>query len=301
VIAREATRQPVLIPSGARADDSTVNAHVQAATAPPRLRTVLLCHHDAPIHVEGISRWLGSWSDLTGVVIIREPSAAIRRRMRREWRRVGTLRFLDVVALRLWYRLLIARRDDAWLRSESARLVADHTPWREPERVYVSSPNSPDSETFIQSARPDLVVALCKSLLAERIFTIPRHGTFVMHPGICPEYRNAHGCFWALASDDVDRVGLSLIRIDKGIDTGPVFGYFKTTFDESTDSHIRIQHGVLLDNLAAIEQRLLDVVAGRAQPIDTTGRQSREWGQPWLSAWWRWKRQARRRHARSGA
>jgi hypothetical protein len=57
----------------------------------------------------------------------------------------------------------------------------------------------------------------------------------------------------------------------------------------------------LIDNLGAIEQRLIDVVAGVVKPVDTTGRQSREWGQPWLSAWWRWKRRARRRYARHRA
>lgn len=244
---------------------------------------------------------MGSWSDLVGVVVIREPATAMRRRVRREWRRVGALRLLDVMAFRLWYRLFFARRDDAWLQSELARLAASHASRHQPERIEVPSPNSPESQAFIESADPDLVVALCKNILAERIFTIPRHGTFVMHPGICPEYRNAHGCFWALAADDLDRVGLSLIRIDRGIDTGPIFGYFKASFDECTDSHIRIQHRVLIDNLPAIEQRLLEVVAGAAQPIDTTGRHSREWGQPWLSAWQRWKRQARRRHANDRA
>ena len=47
-----------------------------------------------------------------------------------------------------------------------------------------------------------------------------------MHPGICPEYRNAHGCFWALANRDLNKVGMTLLRIDKGVDTGPTFGYY---------------------------------------------------------------------------
>ena len=38
---------------------------------------------------------------------------------------------------------------------------------------------------------PDLVIARCKTLLASRVFSIPPLGTYVMHPGICPEYRNA--------------------------------------------------------------------------------------------------------------
>ncbi|MEW5918394.1 MAG: hypothetical protein AB1762_18475, partial [Gemmatimonadota bacterium] len=81
-------------------------------------------------------------------------------------------------------------------------------------------------------------------------------------------------------------------RIDRGIDTGPVFGYFTTAFDEQRDSHIVIQHRVLFDNLTAISAKLTDIARGIEAPVNTSGRRSGEYGQPWLSAWVRWKRAA---------
>lgn len=243
-----------------------------------------------------MSRWIASWATLAGVVVIREPSQVLRRRLKREWRRVGTLRLLDVLAFRAFYRLRHARGDADWLDGRRAQLANQfpHDLSATP-MIEVASPSSRESQSFIERAQPDLIIALCKNILAERIFSIPRHGTFVFHPGICPEYRNAHGCFWALASDDPDHVGMTLLRIDRGIDTGPVFGHFGAPVDEVNESHVRIQHRVVLDNLDAIRQRLLDVVGGSARPVDVSGRTSREWGQPWLTAWWRWKRRARRR------
>jgi methionyl-tRNA formyltransferase len=188
-----------------------------------------------------------------------------------------------------------AAHDAAWIDARRRELASRYPLASEVPRLETTSPNSTEAESFLRSVRPTLVLALCKNILAERIFSIPENGTWVCHPGICPEYRNAHGCFWALASDDVDNVGLSLIRIDRGVDTGPIFGYFRVDVDEVNETHIRIQHRVLLDNLAPIRDRLLDVVAGRQAPIDVRGRPSREWGQPWLTAWSRWKRQAGRR------
>ncbi len=263
-------------------------------TASPRV--VLICHHDAPLHHEGIARWIASWGDLAGIVIIREPGRVLRRRLRREWKRVGALRLLDVLAFRLFYRLAIARDDAAWAEERLFRLRSTY-PDIPPEtpRLEVLTPGSSESQAFITAARPDLVIALCKNILPERVFSIPRVGTFVFHPGICPEYRNAHGCFWALASDDLAHVGMTLLRIDKGIDTGPVFGHFGVEFDELRESHIRIQHRAVLDNLDAIQSRLLAITRGEAQPIDVSGRTSREWGQPWLTAWRRWKSNARQR------
>jgi methionyl-tRNA formyltransferase len=263
-----------------------------------RPRVALICHHDAPLHSEGLTRWIASWAEPAGVVIVREPDGLRWKRLRRERRRVGLSRLLDVLAFRAYYRLLLARSDDAWKQRQLESLEGRYAaPVADVATLRTASPNSAEAERFLREHRPDIVLALCKNILAERIFTIPAHGTFVCHPGICPEYRNAHGCFWALASDDLDRVGLTLLRIDRGIDTGPVLAYFSYPFDELRESHIVIQHRVLLDNLDALAETLRGVVAGTARPIPTSGRASHEWGQPWLSKYLRWKRRARARAA----
>jgi methionyl-tRNA formyltransferase len=163
------------------------------------------------------------------------------------------------------------------------------------------SPNSAEAEAFIRGRAPDLVVARCKTILKESVFTIPRLGTFVMHPGVCPEYRNAHGCFWALARNDAARVGMTLLRIDKGVDTGPVYGHYTYGFDAARESHVRIQHRVVLENLEALAAKLLEVRDGRAAAVDTRGRESAAWGQPWLTSYLRWRRAARRAAASRAA
>jgi hypothetical protein len=260
------------------------------------LNTALICHHDAPIHADGIARWMASWSSLTGIVVIEEPPGVMRRRIRREIKRVGALRFLDVMAMRAFYRARLASTDERWLDQRLAALREKYQPAPPTTpTVRVESPNAGASERLLRDAAPDIVIALCKNILAERIFTIPTLGTYVLHPGICPEYRNAHGCFWALAHDDMQKVGMSLVRIDKGIDTGPIFGYFDARFDELRESHIVIQHRTVLDNLDAIRDRFLAIAEGTAQPVPVNGRPSHEWGQPWFTAYRRWKRHARRR------
>jgi hypothetical protein len=51
------------------------------------------------------------------------------------------------------------------------------------------------------------------------------------------------------------------------------------------------------DHLEEIAERLREVHEGTAGPIDTTGRTSALWGQPWLTKYLRWKRQAKKRSA----
>jgi hypothetical protein len=260
------------------------------------LRTVLICHHDEPLTAEGLSRWLASFTDLAGLVVLHETRQRLWRRLRREVRRSGLVRLLDIVAFRMYYKLALKRRDRQWEEAKLAELCSTYPPISaSTEALHVSSPNTPEVVAFVQRLAPDLMLARCKSLLKEQLFALPAQGTFVMHPGICPEYRNAHGCFWALAKNDTGRVGMTLLRIDKGVDTGPVYGYYRCNINERTDTHTMIQHKVVFDNLDRLRDKLGEVGRGQAQPLDTSGRASGEWGQPWLSAYWRWRRYAAKR------
>ncbi len=66
---------------------------------------------------------------------------------------------------------------------------------------------------------------------------------------------------------DRRKVGMTLLKVDRGVDTGPVYGYFTYPFDERRESHHVIQQRVVLDNLDAIGRTLLDIAGGRARPI----------------------------------
>jgi hypothetical protein len=261
----------------------------------PQGRTVLICHEQEPLNRFGLARWLASFTELAVIVVIREPPARLRRRIQREIERVGWLRFLDVLAFRIYSRFALAPRDSRWTAERLSKLEASYPPVPSGTRILtVGSPNDPEVETVLREAQPDIILARCKSILSERIFGIARVGTFVMHPGICPEYRNAHGCFWALASRDLEKVGMTLLKVDRGVDTGNIYGYYTYPYDEAAETHNMIQSRVVLDNLDALEQRFKEILANRATPIDTSGRKSQAWGQPWLTAYWRWKSSARR-------
>jgi methionyl-tRNA formyltransferase len=259
------------------------------------MKTLLICHDGAPLDQVVLGRWLNSFSELVGIVIIQEPPSRMWRRVRRELKRIGFIRFLDALAFRLFYRIFTADEDRRWER-EQLRQKCLLYPEISPDIAILktSSPNSQETEALISRLNPDIILARCKTLLKESIFSIAAKGTFVMHPGICPEYRNAHGCFWALANRDLNKVGMTLLRIDKGVDTGPPFGYYTYPFDEVHESHIVIQRRVVLENLDVLRNKFAEIFAGTAVPLSTTGRTSATWGQPWLTKYLQWKSRAKR-------
>ena len=233
---------------------------------------------------------------LAGLLIIRDGAQRRWQAVRRELNRVGTLGLLDVVAFRAYARLVHAAGDSRW---ENAAI--DGLRGRYPAhlddipRVTVSSPNSTEAKAFLQRLQPDLAIARCKVLLRRDIYEIPRAGTYVLHPGICPEYRNAHGCFWALANRDLTRVGMTLLRVDAGVDTGPIYLHGTCDYDERRESHIVIQQRAVVENLDAIGSTLMAVARGDdVRPLNTAGRRSAAWGQPRLTSYLQWKLAARR-------
>lgn len=258
-------------------------------------RTVLICHDDEPLNRYGLARWLATFTDLAGVVVIREPNSSLWKKVNREIKRIGLLRFLDVLFFRIYYRLFLASADEKWQEAMLRKLEEHYEDVPQSARfLETPSPNSQETEQFLRAIQPDIILARCKSILNKRIFAQARLGTFVMHPGICPEYRNAHGCFWALANRDITNVGMTLLKIDTGVDTGPVFGYYTYRYDEVAESHIVIQNRMVLDNLESLQAKFGEILAGTALTIDTKGRKSRAWGQPWLTQYLRWKRAAER-------
>jgi len=256
------------------------------------MRAALICSEDSVFNRHVLPSFLSSFSELVAIVAIRDSQSTRRRRMKFEWRR-SRWRILDVLAFRAFYRLRLAHRDRDWIQrraeSERANLPPEPT-----VPIHVTeTPNSPETRAFLESAQPDFALAACKTLLKRDIFDVPRHGTFVVHPGICPEYRNSHGCFWALARRDLDHVGATLLQIDEGSDTGPVYSYYTTDYDEKSESHVVIQTRVVYDNLESIKHDLEAIVGGSLEPVDISGRTSAAWGQPRLSDYLRWKRAAR--------
>jgi folate-dependent phosphoribosylglycinamide formyltransferase PurN len=241
--------------------------------------------------------------NLVGLIVISDHRSRLWSAAKRELRRVGWLGLLDVIAFRVFSRVWLRGRENAWKARELSRLRARYrADIQSVPRVVVANPNSDETREFLARRQPDILIARCKFILKPRIFNLARVGAFALHPGVCPEYRNAHGCFWALVNRDLERVGMTLLKIDQGVDTGPVYLQAGCPIDEVAQSHIVIQYRVVLENLPQIARTLIDLSnGGKPEPIRTAGRTSAVWGQPRLSDYLRWKRAARAAAGRSVA
>lgn len=114
-----------------------------------------------------------------------------------------------------------------------------------------------------------LVIAYGR-ILPTGILTAPRLGCLNLHASLLPKYRGAAPITWSIAHGEIE-TGISLMQMDEGMDTGPVYTQHKLpigpdmTADELT---------VALAALAAdvVRQDLSRVVAGEltAEPQESS-------------------------------
>ncbi len=134
--------------------------------------------------------------------------------------------------------------------------------------VPVLQPAKAREETFLQSLsqlQPDLIaVAAYGQILPAALLGIPRFGCLNVHTSLLPRYRGAAPIQWAILNDDLE-TGVTIMKMDAGLDTGPILSQERTTILEQDDSQ------TLHDRLAELGARLLvktipDYVAGKIDP-----------------------------------
>ncbi|NOY24006.1 MAG: methionyl-tRNA formyltransferase [Acidobacteria bacterium] len=88
----------------------------------------------------------------------------------------------------------------------------------QPERVK----NNPELLAALQDVRPDVIVVVAYGkILPESILQLPKMGCVNVHYSLLPAYRGAAPVNWALVNGE-EKTGVTLMKLDKGLDTGPV-------------------------------------------------------------------------------
>ncbi|MEV6769069.1 methionyl-tRNA formyltransferase [Nocardia sp. NPDC051030] len=121
--------------------------------------------------------------------------------------------------------------------------------------IPVFTPRKPSEPDFVEALTelaPDCCpVVAYGALLPERVLDIPRHGWINLHFSLLPAWRGAAPVQAAILAGD-EYTGASTFRIEKGLDTGPVFGTLTEKIAISDTS------GTLLERLAESGAHLLE-------------------------------------------
>ncbi len=82
--------------------------------------------------------------------------------------------------------------------------------------------NSPDFADLLKSLEPDIFVVIAfGQLLKKELLNIPTFGALNIHASLLPSYRGAAPIHHTVLNDD-STTGLTIMRMNQGMDTGPV-------------------------------------------------------------------------------
>ena len=120
--------------------------------------------------------------------------------------------------------------------------------------VEVAQPKRLKSGEFpgwLAGRRPDLIVVTAYGrILPPSVLTLPALGCVNVHASLLPRWRGAAPIQWAIAAGDTES-GVCLMRMDEGLDTGPVLARAITPITEEDTGES------LHDRLAALGAELL--------------------------------------------
>jgi len=98
------------------------------------------------------------------------------------------------------------------------------------ERVL--SVNAEDYLKHLRELAPDLIVVVSfGQILKEELLDLPRLGCLNVHASLLPAYRGASPIVSAILNGET-RTGVTFMRMDKGLDTGPVYQQFELEIGE---------------------------------------------------------------------
>lgn len=134
--------------------------------------------------------------------------------------------------------------------------------WADERGLEVLTPVRPREQSFLDrlaELRPDCVpVVAYGALVPQSALTIPQHGWINLHFSLLPAWRGAAPVQHAVLHGD-DVTGASIFQLEKGLDTGPVFGTLvekigpRDTSGDLLDRLARAGGGLLVSVLDAIE------------------------------------------------
>ncbi len=69
---------------------------------------------------------------------------------------------------------------------------------------------------------PDIVMIYGSGILNSRTIRSFGGEIYNIHSSMLPYYRNVHSDFWAYMNDDYDKIGITIFKLARGIDTGSI-------------------------------------------------------------------------------
>jgi folate-dependent phosphoribosylglycinamide formyltransferase PurN len=145
--------------------------------------------------------------------------------------------------------------------------------------IDVSSVNDDRTLTLLKDLSPRVVVVNGTRILEERLLNAIDAVFLNTHVGITPFYRGVHGGYWALVARDPEHCGVTIHKIDKGIDTGAIVAHalIKPTAADNFSTYPLLQ---IANAIPLLRRAIRDALDGKLETLPAPAGRSKLWSHP---------------------
>ena len=146
--------------------------------------------------------------------------------------------------------------------------VAD---WAEQHKIEIVKPASSTELNGVIDNLDCVITIGYGVLLPQAVLDLPRHGFLNLHFSLLPQYRGAAPAQYALLHG-VEKTGVTVFQLDKGMDTGPIFSQIEVDIDPHWRSFELLK--VLAERGVEAVDQALEMIAQEKSPTAQTGTPS---------------------------
>jgi methionyl-tRNA formyltransferase len=140
-------------------------------------------------------------------------------------------------------------------------ILGHEIPVFQPEEI-----NTSEALAQLTEWTPDVIVVTAYGqILSSDILELPPHGCINIHASLLPKYRGAAPINWAIINGETE-TGISIMKMDEGMDTGPVFE--RQRIDIAEDTTAQQLHDRLAElGAEMIPDSLTKIVNGQLEAV----------------------------------
>ena len=126
--------------------------------------------------------------------------------------------------------------------------------------------NGAACKTLLDQLQPDVIITYGTLIIRPEIIAKAKVSTINMHTGLSPTYRGSDTIFWPLHNGEPQYVGVTIHRVDPGIDSGAILHLAKPAIEADDDEH-RLFAKAVKSGAPLLIQAAREEYEGRSQPI----------------------------------
>jgi folate-dependent phosphoribosylglycinamide formyltransferase PurN len=186
-------------------------------------------------------------------------------------RKIGLAAVVSQVAFIALIRPHLARAAARRIGEICRREDLERTPPMAAHIHRIGNVNSEACRELIRRYDPKVIVVNGTRIIGKETLGCTAALFLNTHQGITPQYRGAHGGYWALYNDDRAHCGVTVHLVDSGIDTGNVVG--QATIDPgAADNFCSYPYLQIAAALPLLTQAVAQALAGHLDSRPPEGR-----------------------------